>query len=102
MTFQTDFEVVEGEDKRHMIPRTIEEALAFDNFELLRSGQLSLGITIPESLEDAYADIFKRIKSSSFKKTEFALDILAATEDWDTPSYIVEGLQWLENRLDSD
>ena len=102
VTFQTDIEVVEGEDKRHMIPRTIEEALAFDNFELLRSGQLSLGITIPESLEDAYADIFKRIKSSSFKKTEFALDILAATEDWDTPSYIVEGLQWLENRLDSD
>jgi len=85
-----------------MIPRTIEEALAYDNFKLLRSEQLSLCITIPESLEDAYEEIFKCIKSSSFKKTEFALDLLAATEDWDTPSYIAEGLKWLENRLDSD
>lgn len=102
VVFQTDIQVVEGVNQYQMIPRTIEEAFAFDNFDLLRGGQLSLGITLPESLEDAYEVIFQRIKSSSFKKTEFALDLLSATEDWDTPSYIAEGLQWLENRLDSD
>jgi len=102
VVFQTDVQVVEGDNQFQMRPRTLEEAFVFQNFGLLRGGALVLGITIPEGLADAYEDIFQRVKSSSFKKTEFALDVLAATEDWDTPSYIVEGLQWLESRLSSD
>jgi len=83
-----------------MIPRTIEEAFAFDNFTILRSGELSMGIDVPNDLEDAYQAIFERIKSSGFKKTDFALDIFASESEWVTPGYIADGLNWLERRLD--
>ena len=43
--------------------------------------------------------IYERIKSSSFKKTNFALDVLSSEQDWATPGYIADGLLWLENRL---
>lgn len=99
VAFQTGINVTEGENQHVMIPRTIEEAFAYDNFGLLRGGQLDLGITISEGLADAYGDVYERVKSSSFKKTEFALNVLAATEDWATPAYIEQGLQWLEARL---
>jgi putative ATP-dependent endonuclease of the OLD family len=101
VTFQTDIRVVECDNQYLMIPRTIEEAFAFGNFGLLRSGQLDLGATISEKLDDAYQDIYQRIKSSNFKKTEFALNVLTTTEGWNTPTYIAEGLQWLETRLAS-
>ncbi len=92
---------VEDDGKSHlMIPRTIEEAFAYDNFSTLRDDQLSLGIDIPGGLEDAYQTIFERVKSSSFKKTDFALGALASEDCWETPGYIAEGLHWLEQRLD--
>lgn len=101
VTFQTDIQVVDGDNQYLMIPRTIEEAFAFGNFGLLRRGQLDLGTTISDKLDDAYQDIYERIKSSNFKKTEFALNVLTATEGWDTPMYIADGLKWLETRLAS-
>jgi putative ATP-dependent endonuclease of the OLD family len=102
VAFQTDIQVSDGDNQYQMIPRTIEEAFAFDNFRLLRGGQLDLGTTISENLADAYEDVYQRVKSSSFKKTEFALDALSATEEWVTPTYITEGLKWLEARLACD
>ncbi len=101
VVFQTDIQVKDGDNQFQMTPRTIEEAFVCDNFRLLRGGQFDFGLTIPQSLSDAYEGIYQCIKSSSFKKTGFALDVLAAAEDWKTPSYIVEGLQWLETRLAS-
>ncbi|EPR2983064.1 ATP-dependent nuclease [Vibrio parahaemolyticus] len=82
-----------------MTPRTLEEAFAYDNFALLRNGELSLGIQIPASLDDAYDAVFTRVKSSSFKKTDFALEILFSESEWRTPKYIEEGLKWLDQRL---
>lgn len=66
---------------------------------MLRDGALSVGIDVPEDLAAAYQAIFERVKSSGFKKTDFALDVLATEADWVTPGYIVEGLHWLEQRL---
>ncbi|MCG8069573.1 MAG: AAA family ATPase [Candidatus Thiodiazotropha taylori] len=91
---------VEIDDKTlQMIPRTIEEAFAYDNFAVLRGGVLGVGIDVPNDLEGAYQAIFERVKSSCFKKTDFALDVLASKVDWLTPGYIEEGLHWLEQRL---
>lgn len=101
VTFQVGITVKEGSESLLMIPRTIEEAFAYDNFGLLRSGELSLGISLPIDLKDAYQDVFDRIKSSSFKKTDFALDVLASETQWVTPGYIEEGLRWLEQRLEN-
>ena len=99
IAFQTGITVEEDGKSLLMIPRTIEEAFAYDNFTLLRSGDLNVGIAVSEDLEEAYQAIFDRIKSSGFKKTDFALDVLASEQNWLTPGYIAEGLQWLEQRL---
>lgn len=99
VAFQVEIVVEEGEKSHLMIPRTIEEAFAFDNFAILRSGELSVGVDVPVDLEEAYQTIFERVKSSNFKKTDFALDVLASDTEWITPGYIAEGLHWLEQRL---
>jgi predicted ATP-dependent endonuclease of OLD family len=99
VAFQTGVIVEEDGKKLLMIPRTIEEAFAYENFALLRSGKLKVGKDVPEDLGEAYKAIYERIKSSSFKKTDFALDVLTFEQDWVTPGYIIDGLQWLEQRL---
>ncbi len=99
VAFQIGITVEEGDNSLLMIPRTIEEAFAYNNITILRGGELSIGVEVPDDLEDAYQVIFERVKSSGFKKTDFALDVLASESDWVTPGYIAEGLHWLELRL---
>lgn len=99
VAFQVGITVEEDGKSLLMIPRTIEEAFAFDNFTNLCKGELSVGVDVPGNLEDAYQAIFERIKSPGFKKTDFALDVLASESEWVTPGYIAEGLHWLEQRL---
>lgn len=99
VAFQIGITVEEGSKSLQMIPRTIEEAFAYDNYTMLRGGSLSVGIEVPDDLAEAYQTIFELVKSSGFKKTDFALDVLASETDWVTPGYIAEGLHWLEQRL---
>nr|WP_064494473.1 ATP-dependent endonuclease [Pseudomonas chengduensis] len=99
ISFQTDILVTEGETQTTMRPRTLEEAILYENFGLLRSGALSIDTPIPALLSDAYQAVYEQVRSDSFKKTDFAMDILACTQEWVVPSYIAEGLSWLESRL---
>ena len=99
IAFQTDILVTDGTANATFRPRTLEEAIVYENFRLFRSGSLSIGIAIPALLGDAHGDVYDRIRSDSFKKTDFAMDILACTAEWIVPNYIVEGLSWLEARL---
>lgn len=99
VAFQTGVTVDEGGSTLLMVPRTIEEAFVYDNFALLRTGELNVGTDVPEDLGEAYQAVFERIKSSGFKKTDFALDVLSCEKDWATPGYIADGLHWLEQRL---
>ena len=99
VAFQVGITVVDNGQSLLMIPRTIEEAFAYDHFAFLRKVEFSLGIDVPVNLEEAYQVIFERIKSSGFKKTDFALDVLASDIDWNSPAYIAEGLHWLDQRL---
>jgi len=99
IAFQTDILVTDGTAKATLRPRTLEEAIVYENFALLRSGTLSIGITIPPLLDAVYKDVYDRIRSDNFKKTDFAMDILACAEGWIVPDYIAEGLRWLEVRL---
>ena len=71
-----------------MRPRTLEEAIAYENFALLRAGTLSIGITIPGTLPEAYQDIYNRVRSEDFKKTDFAMSLLASNKTWTVPAYI--------------
>lgn len=99
ITFQQDIVVEENGVNRVMRPRTIEEAFAYQNFGLLRRGNLAIGRPIPANLDEAYNEIYNHIASKNFKKTDFAMMVLSSTVDWQAPNYIVEGLQWLECRL---
>lgn len=99
VAFQTDVLTIDGEAQMAMRPRTLEEAIAYENFALLRAGTLSIGIRIPDSLEEAYGEIYERVGSKDFKKTDFAMSLLAAPATWVVPAYIAEGLRWLESRL---
>jgi hypothetical protein len=67
---------------------------------MLRSEELSLGkLSIPEALDEAYNSIYNHIRSDNFKKTDFAMSILAGPSSWQVPNYIANGLQWLKKRL---
>ncbi|MEM9360950.1 MAG: hypothetical protein AAGB04_32685 [Pseudomonadota bacterium] len=77
---------------------------------------MSIGIDLPDNLAALHQDVWKRIKSSTFKKTEFAMNVLAyeppqqeevdeganngvAQPPWNVPQYISEGLVWLDGQL---
>jgi len=99
IAFQTGGLVEEGGVQVMMRPRTLEEAIAYENFSLLRSGDISIGTSIPDTLPEAYQQIYDRIRSDNFKKTAFAMSLLAGKQTWSVPIYIAEGLGWLETRL---
>lgn len=99
IAFQTDVLVTDGTANKTLRPRTLEESIVYENFGLLRSSTLSIGITVPAHLDDVYQEVYDRIRSDSFKKTDFAMDILACDTEWVVPGYIAEGLKWLEARL---
>ncbi len=99
IAFQTDVLVAEDTEQAMLRPRTLEESIVYENFGLFRAKTLSIGVDIPAALVDAYQAVYERIRSDSFKKTDFAMDILATNEKWVVPSYIAGGLAWLETRL---
>ena len=99
IVYQQDIAVTDNGNTHTMRPRTLEEAFAYQNFGLFRSGVIPLRMTIPENLEEAYNAIYEHIKSSNFKKTDFAMKVFSSSADWLVPTYIAEGLQWLEHRL---
>lgn len=99
IAFQCDITVTDQGNQRTMRPRTLEEAFAYDNFSLLREGKITIGKAIPDDLDAAYQTIYERIRSSTFKKTDFAMSLLAGDDVWQTPAYITEGLAWLEAKL---
>ena len=101
IVYQTDVMVDENGKGQLMRPRTLEESFAYENFPSVRSGDLILDIEIPVDLGDAYQAIYKQVKSTSFKKTDFAMSVLASNENWHVPNYISEGLVWLQKTVTS-
>ena len=80
--------------------RTFEEAFIYENIELFRSKLLNVGYDLaqePTATELTKAT-YDRVRSGTFKKTEFALGV-AASDGWKTPHYIADGLIWLAEKL---
>jgi len=105
VAYQTEVNTTWGENTKLMIGRTLEEAFALENLEWcqdkLRS-DLKLRILKNEklTLDQLAEQLYKKIKSSGFKKTDFALALLAQDPTtWVVPSYIRGGLQWLQNEV---
>jgi predicted ATP-dependent endonuclease of OLD family len=84
-----------------ILPYTFEDSLIFKNKSVIDGVADAKGmIKKAQSITDAES-AFKTIRSSGFKKAEFALDLLYLPnfDDIKVPAYISEGLQWLESVL---
>ena len=83
--------------------RTLEAAFAFENLDWTQQEEnkdLNLRIRNPAHLADLALRLHNKVHKDSFKKTDFALALLAKNpEAWTVPHYITEGLQWLEKAL---
>lgn len=83
--------------------RTLEVAFAFDNLEWTQEAanrELRLRVRAPQDLADLAQKLHNKVHSSGYKKTDFALALLAKDPTaWNVPQYIAEGLQWLETTL---
>lgn len=97
VAFQTPI-TVSGEE---VLPYTFEDSLIFTN-KAIFSGVADVKgmIKKAQSITDAQS-AFEVIRSGTFKKAEFALDLLYFPnfDDIQVPDYISEGLKWLEGIL---
>lgn len=84
--------------------RTLEEAFGLENAQWSQAAdQRSVGLKLRGSVAtpDALAlGLHKRVTGKSFDKTKFALGVLTRKdEDWLVPTYIREGLEWLQDQV---
>jgi len=117
ISYQKPVEVDDGGGQLHLFHgRTLEEAFVYENLVFFQEDRLSIGISLPDDPTKLHQAVWERIKSSTFKKTEFAMDVLSyepttqqneggnpaqsdAARYWKVPFYIAEGLQWLDGNL---
>ncbi len=105
VTYQTPVDVTWQGVTTNLTGRTLEEAFAIDNLVWCQDQlRADLKLRIPKNasltLEQLAERLHKRIKGTSFNKTDFALAVLA--EDpaaWTVPAYITQGLQWLQDEV---
>lgn len=98
IAFQTPITTVGGTE---VLPYTFEDSLIFQNEVFLNSIADMRGmIKKAQDIKDA-ENAFKTVRDSTFKKAEFALDLLYLPnfDNLQVPDYILEGLQWLEGIL---
>lgn len=103
VVYQTPIKCEWNEKSAKITGRTFEESFALENLtwsqEKDRSG---LRLRIPKneelSLNDLSERLYKRVRSSYFDKTDFALALLSENpKDWKPPTYILNGLKWLSS-----
>jgi putative ATP-dependent endonuclease of OLD family len=84
----------------HMIVhgRTLEETFIYENIQVFGEAGAFTNVALPTIAKELNKSMFELIRESNFKKTDFALTVLSS-DDWQVPSYIGEGLKWLEQRL---
>ena len=105
VTHQCSVNATWGTDTLELKSRTLEEAFAYENLVWCQKKEhhevgLRWAKSSTMSLEELAAKIHKRVKGESFKKTNFALGLLASRDaSWVVPAYIQEGLDWLTTHV---
>ena len=105
VAYQCRTDVTWGEDTMALAGRTLEEAFALENLAWCQDvARKSLQLRIPKSgdkdLTELVRRIHRRVQAKSFKKTDFALALLAEDPaQWTVPAYIANSLRWLENGI---
>jgi predicted ATP-dependent endonuclease of OLD family len=99
VAYQTPITIADAE----VLPYTFEDSLIFENKAIFDGVIDAKGmIKKAQDITDAQS-AFETIRSSGFKKAELALDLLYIPNfnNIRVPTYISEGLQWLEGILQS-
>ncbi|WP_417283990.1 hypothetical protein [Comamonas sp.] len=105
VAYQTPIPVTVGGSTVERCGRTLEEAFGLENAEWCQvAANRSVGLKLRKAAntpEELALGLHKRVVSRSFDKTRFALEVLASgpLSKWKVPSYIAEGLVWLEERV---
>jgi putative ATP-dependent endonuclease of OLD family len=99
VVFQQPVSVLVGEQLWVLHGRTLEETFVYENLPYFQADAARIKIDFPDNLQEVFQAVYEHIGKRSFKKTEFALDLLSSDDEWETPKYISEGLQWLETKL---
>lgn len=103
--YQTQVTVTNGEEDGLLTGRTLEEAFSFENLvwsQDIANKDLKIRVKSSDapSLTVTAERLHKRIHGKNFKKTDFALALLTKNpESWTVPSYIREGLEWLQEEV---
>lgn len=102
ITFQQPILVKKHGDDCKLLGRTFEEAFIYQNIGIFVDKKIYSRIDFTDGLKEDYGRTYQAVRKPSFKKTEFALEIVSSSEDWDTPKYISEGLLWLKSKTCPD
>lgn len=108
VAFQTSITIQQGNSNVTVYPYTFEDSLVMQNkvkLEKLSRGSGLLKEMVEASkiavVKDSAKAMYEAITKTGAKKAEFALELLffEDPETLITPTYIKEGLDWLENQL---
>ena len=111
VAYQKAIEVDNGGDKISVYPYTFEDALVIENKDSFKEIDKATGLlkkmveaSKKEDLKELVQETYTIINDKQVKKAEFALDVLYFEDPKKikTPSYIKEGLNWIEEQLKSN
>jgi predicted ATP-dependent endonuclease of OLD family len=105
VAYQCRTPVTWGSDTLALAGRTLEEAFALENLGWCQHKdrkplQLRIAKANEKDLATLANRIHQRVQAKSFSKTDFALALLAEDPtNWSVPTYIADGLRWLETEV---
>jgi hypothetical protein len=105
VAYQTPIPVTVAGVSMERCGRTLEEAFGLENALWCQAvSNRAIGLKLRKAAttpEELALGLHKRVVSRSFDKTRFALEVLASgpLNQWKVPTYISEGLVWLEARV---
>ncbi|MFO1271893.1 MAG: hypothetical protein U1F50_09485 [Rubrivivax sp.] len=105
VAYQCPVPVTYGGSTAQRCGRTLEEAFGLENVVWCqdeRNQSVGLRLKTPPLTPELLAEgLHKRVVSTTFDKTRFALEVLASGPEtnWKVPTYIAEGLVWLESEV---
>ena len=111
IAYQIPMEIKYNDEIKEALTATFEDSIIYSNLELFKNiddkelylNKISNIIKSATGFEDMHSKIYEEIRKTSFKKAEFALDLiyLIDPEKIVVPNYIDDGLNWLESQLSS-
>lgn len=105
VAYQTKVLVTVGATTSQLCGRTLEEAFGLENSDWCQAeANRAVGLKLkraPNSPEELAKKLHDRVIGKNFDKTRFALEVLASgpLNCWKVPTYIAEGLAWLEAKV---